>query len=299
MELRHLRDFVAVAEELSFTRAAKKLHIAQPSLTHQIKLLEEELGVTLLDRIKGRVSLTEPGRSFLEDAKRVLALSAESVETARLLSRNQTRQLKIGYVSNLHHQLLPHALGAFNQAYPEVAVNLFDMTPAEQFEALETGKVDLGFVGLRESLMNASLEGQEVIQYEIVVALPHSSPLSKKRRIEFKDFAGLLFVGLSERAYPGWKEAVYRPLAAAGFIPRTLQEADGMPSTLAFVSAGIGAALVPEQIKLLPHSGVVFRPLKTPFSAKSWIAWRRNPSGSLQQYLQMVRQLFNKKNLST
>jgi DNA-binding transcriptional LysR family regulator len=103
VELRHLRDFVAVAEELSFTRAAQKLHVAQPSLTVQIKLLEEELEVRLLDRGKGRVSLTDEGRSFLADAKRVLALSAESVKAVRHRNPRETEQLKIGNVASLHY----------------------------------------------------------------------------------------------------------------------------------------------------------------------------------------------------
>jgi DNA-binding transcriptional LysR family regulator len=172
VELRHLRDFVAVADELSFTRAAKKLHVAQPSLTQQIKLLEQELGVRLLNRIKGRVSLTEAGKVFLADSRRVIALSEDSVRAVQHFNRSETKQLKIGYVASLHYHLLPATLAAFQRAYPEVALNLFDMTCAQQLEALDADKIDLGFIGLRESLAGTNLQAEAVAFYEILVALP-------------------------------------------------------------------------------------------------------------------------------
>src|SRR5579863_5097012 len=143
MELRHLRDFVAVADELSFTRAAKKLHVSQPSLTQQIKLLEQELGVRLLDRSRNRVALTEVGQGFLINARRVLALSEEGIQEVKRANRSETRQLRIGYVASLHYHLLPATLAAFQRAYPQVALNLFDMTSAQQLEALESDKIDL------------------------------------------------------------------------------------------------------------------------------------------------------------
>ena len=136
MELRHLRYFVAVAEALNFTKAAEKLHLAQPSLTRQVKDLEAEIGVRLVDRSGKHISLTEEGRSFLTDAKRLLLECAESVEAVRRLSRGETGQLNIGYVANVHYDLLPATLGAFRKACPHTALNLFDMTPAEQYQAL-------------------------------------------------------------------------------------------------------------------------------------------------------------------
>ena len=149
MEFRHLRYFVAVADKLSFTRAAAALHVAQPSLTRQIQNLEEEIGVRLLDRSKKHVGLTDQGRAFLVDAKRLLALAAESVQAVQRLSRGETGQLNIGYLSNFNFDLLPRTLATFRQDHPLVSLNLFDMTPAEQYRALESRKIDLGFVGLR------------------------------------------------------------------------------------------------------------------------------------------------------
>src|ERR1700739_4988432 len=151
MELRHLRYFVAVAGALKFTLAAEKLHLAQPSLTRQIHNLEEELGVRLLDRTKNQVSLTEEGKSFLLDARRLLALSLESVKAVQRFSRSESVQLNLGYSFKFNFDPLPATLGAFYHTYPEFAVNLFEMSPAEQLRALEARKIDLGFVGLRPS----------------------------------------------------------------------------------------------------------------------------------------------------
>src|SRR5512136_807476 len=149
MELRHLRYFVAVAENLNFTKAAAKLHLAQPSLTRQIHNLEEEIGVRLLDRSKSQVALTEEGRSFLIDARRILALAKESILAVQRLSRGETGQLNLAYLSSFDFELLPETLRAFRQAFPHVGLNLLDMTPAEQLRALEGRRIDLGFVGLR------------------------------------------------------------------------------------------------------------------------------------------------------
>ena len=136
MELRHLRYFAAVAEEQSFTRAVGKLHVAQPSLTRQVKNLEEELGVKLLNRVKGRISLTDHGRSFLENARRILAMSADSVRAIE--SARSVQQLRIGYRGDLRCDLLPSTLIQFRRAWPRVALNVIDMTYSEQLAALES-----------------------------------------------------------------------------------------------------------------------------------------------------------------
>src|SRR6187399_2106302 len=149
MELRHLRYFVAVAEDLNFTRAAAKLHLAQPSLTRQIHNLESEIGVRLFNRQKSQIALTEEGHLFLVDAKRLVALSLESVKAVQRFSRGESGQLNLGYLFKFNFDLLPSTLATYYQICPEIAVNLFDMSPAEQLRALEARKIDLGFVGLR------------------------------------------------------------------------------------------------------------------------------------------------------
>src|SRR5688572_18742427 len=180
MELRHLKYFVAVAEALSFTRAAAKLRLAQPSLTRQIANLEAELGVQLLKRSKTQVSLTEEGRGFLIDARRLLTLADESVRSVQQLSHGDNGELNVAYISNFNFEMLPQSLADFGEACPQIAVNLFDMCPAEQLRALESRKVDLGFVGLRPRGVSKELQWECVSHHQVVVFLPAKHPLARK-----------------------------------------------------------------------------------------------------------------------
>ena len=290
MELRHLRYFVAVAESLNFTKAAAKLHLAQPSLTRQVHNLEEEIGVRLLNRSKSQVALTEEGRSFLVDARHVLALATESVQAVQRLSRGETGQLNIAYSSNFNFELLPETLGAFRQAFPHVALNLFDMTPAEQFRALEARKIDLGFVGLRPPASTRDLQWESIARHRTVVVLPEKHPLARKRRINLRELKTVFFVGMSEKTHPGFRDWLCETCQPAGFTPKILQDAELEPALMTFVAEGLGVTLAREHIHKLPHPGVAFRPLAPPVKADYCIAWNRdNDSRALQQYIQIVK----------
>jgi DNA-binding transcriptional LysR family regulator len=293
MELRHLRYFVAVAEELNFTRAAEKLHLAQPSLTRQIHNLEEELGVRLLDRTRNQVSLTEEGRRFLVDARRLVALSLESVKAVQRFSRGESGQLNLGYLFKFNFDLLPATLATFYGARPEIAVNLFDMSPAEQLHALEARKIDLGFVGLRppaSSRNMAALDWECVARHNVVAILPARHPLSKKSKIKLTDLKTLFFVAMSEDTHPGSRAWLSGLCQQSGFTPRILQDVDLESGLMTFVAEGLGVTLAREQIKNLPHPGVVFRPLATAAKADYWIAWHReNRSKALLQYIEVVK----------
>lgn len=293
MELRHLRYFVAVAEELNFTRAAEKLRLAQPSLTRQIHNLEAELGVRLLDRGRNQVSLTEEGKSFLADARRLVALSLESVQAVRRFSRGESGQLNLGYLFKFNFDLLPATLATFYQTCPEIAVNLFDMSPAEQLRALETRKIDLGFVGLRPPAASknmATLSWECVARHDVVVVLPAGHPLAKKRRIKLSYLKSLFFVAMSEQTHPGSRDWLSGLCEQAGFTPRVLQDVDLESGLMTFVAEGLGVTLAREQIRNLPHPGVVFRPLDTSAKADYWIVWHRdNRSKALSQYIGIVK----------
>jgi DNA-binding transcriptional LysR family regulator len=292
MELRHLRYFVAVAENLNFTKAAEKLHLAQPSLTRQIHNLEEEIGVRLLNRSKSQVALTEEGRSFLVDARRILALAAESILAVQRLSRGETGQLNIAYLSNSDFELLPETLGAFRQAFPHIALNLFDMVPAEQFRALEAGKIDLGFVGLRPPATLGHVQWESIARHRTVVVLPVKHPLARKPQVNLRDLRTMFFVGMSEKTHPGFRQWLHETCQPAGFIPRILQDAELEPALMTFVAEGLGVSLARERIKKLPHPGVTFRPLTPPVRSDYCIAWNRdNDSRALQEYIQIVKSL--------
>jgi DNA-binding transcriptional LysR family regulator len=293
MELRHLRYFIAVAEELNFTRAAEKLRLAQPSLTRQIHNLEEELGVCLLDRANNRVSLTEEGRSFLLDAKRLVAQSLESMAAVQRLSRGESAQLNLGYLFKFNYDLLPTTLATLRQAAPDLAVNLFDMPPAEQLRALGARKIDLGFVGLRPpaaAKTMGALAWECIAHHQIVVVLPSHHALAKKSRIKLQDLKPLFFVAMSEETHPGSRDWLCAVCQQAGFTPRILQDVTLESGLMTFVAEGLGVTLAREQIKHLPHPGVVFRPLAASVKADYWIAWHReNGSKALEQYIEIVR----------
>jgi DNA-binding transcriptional LysR family regulator len=290
MELHQLRDFVAVAEALSFSRAAQKLHVAQPSLSKQIKNLEEELGVRLFERANNRVSLTGEGRTFLANASRILALSAESIQAVRRVGRGEATQLKIGYTASLYCHLLPPTLDAFRNTLPFVAVNLFDMTCSQQLEAINQGALDVGFVGLGESLNDTILQRECIAHYDMLVALPKSNALAKKTRIAVEELDTIFFAALSDHSHPGSQAWMERLCSRIGFTPRIVQVISCEPAILSFVAAGLGAALLPEQAKVLPHNGIVFRPLKPSLQVDSWVAWKdANPSQALKQFIEMLR----------
>ena len=292
MELRHLRYFVAVAEDLNFTKAAAKLHLAQPSLTRQIHNLEEEIGVRLLSRTKSHVALTEEGRSFLVDARRILALATESILAVQRLGRGETGQLNIAYLSNFDFELLPETLAAFRQTFPHVALNLFDMTPAEQVRALEARKIDLGFVGLPPPAGARQLTWESIARQRTIVVLPVKHPLARKRQIKLTDLKTMFFVGLSEKTHPGFRDWLNATCQQAGFAPRILQDAELEPALMTFVAEGLGVSLAREHIKKLPHPGVALRPLTPAVKSDYCIAWNRdNDSKALLQYIEIIKNL--------
>jgi DNA-binding transcriptional LysR family regulator len=292
MDLRHLRYFVAVAEALSFTKGAEKLHLAQPSLTRQIRDLEDEIGVLLLDRTKQKVSLTDEGRSFLLDAKRVLSLAEEIVESVQHLSRHEITALNIGYMANLFYDLLPVTLASFQRSYPTVSINLFDMTCGDQFHAIEDGRIDLGFVGPREAIEERGFEFRSIASYRVVAALPKDHPVSSKPVVKLKKLEAMFFIGMSESSYPGYHGWLNETCQRVGFSPRILQDADIERTVIRSVAAGLGVALLPEQVKKLPHENVVFRPLKPAVTTELCIAWKPgNPSTALKAYVQIVSEL--------
>ena len=289
MELHHVRDFVAVAEELSFTRAADKLHVAQPSLTRKIRNLEEEIGVILFDRSKGRLALTEPGRAFLAEAKRLLMLSAESIEVARRVSRGEIERFRIGYTTGFDYHRMPATVAAFHRVCPTVKLSLHDLTCAEQMRALKSGEIDIGFVGMPDALRGTGLRGECAGTYELVVALPETSPLVRKSAIAIKDLEDVPFIGLSATEYPHYDEWMRRASLGA-FRPRRVQTPERFSVMLNSVAAGLGVAVMLAHNRNLPHEGVVFRPLKPTLRAELYVAWRPdNHSRPLIEYLKILK----------
>jgi DNA-binding transcriptional LysR family regulator len=183
-------------------------------------------------------------------------------------------------------------LGAFRKLCPSVALNLFDMTSAEQFTALEGRKIDLGFVGIPPALSGHDLLSECVAHDVMLVGLPERHALAARPKVKMTDLASQFFIGMSSRTHPGAREWLLATCKGAGFAGRILQEADSEPTVMQFVADGLGVALMPEQVTGLPHAGVVFRPIAPPLLRESTIAWRAdNPSKPLQDYIQIIRDM--------
>ena len=202
------------------------------------------------------------------------------------------RALNIGYVRNLFHDLLPNTLASFHQSFPTVSVNLFDLACGEQFRALEDGKLDLGFVGLHEPIARRGLEFRTVVSYKTVAALPKNNPLAGEATVELKALASMFFIGMSEASYPGYREWLTKTCGRAGFTPKVLQDVDLERTMIHAVAAGLGVALVPEQLKKLEHQNVVFRLLNPTVATEGCVAWKgENRSAALQAYIRIVEQM--------
>ena len=291
MELRHLRYFVAVADELSFTRGAAKLRIAQPSLTRQIRDLEEYVGARLLDRTKKKIRLTKEGECFLVGAKRVLNDCDELVESVQGISR-QTSCINIGYIPNLFHKALSASIPLLRKQFPNVSASLFGMNPDDQLRALNAGKIDIGFVGLLESADEPSLKFQLVALEQAVAVLPADHRLAKKSTVNLKDLASMFLVGLSDVNYPGYSRWLSGACHKAGFEPKILHFVGDESMAIQAVRSDLGIALLPDEIKKVRHQSVVIRAIEPSVFIGSSVAWKTDhPSAPLKSYLKIVTEL--------
>ena len=259
MELRHLRYFVAVAEELHFGRAAARLNVAQPALSQQIKQLERELGTLLLARTKRRVALTEPGRLFLAEARRTLAQAELAVEVARGAEAGEVGRLRIGYVDAALWGPLPEVIRAFRERFPRVALTMLERLPAEQPADVRRGEVDLA-IGPPPPA-SAQVEVAPFTEEPVMIALPTRHPLEGHEAIAIAELADDAWVLVPPRVPSQLRNAAIGAAAAAGFTPRVAQEARELDTLIALVSAGLGVTLVPASAARLTRPGVIFRPL--------------------------------------
>jgi DNA-binding transcriptional LysR family regulator len=276
MEFRHLRYFVTVAELLSFTKAAQKLHVAQPALSRQIRQLEDEVGLPLLSRNRRSVSLTPAGTAFLSQAQALLEQSVQAIRTAQSTVQPGQCAFNVGYVWGLFHSLIPETMARFHQQCPQAAINLFDLTATQQAESLVEGRLDAGLIGFAHEADAAKLAKRSIGQCTFMAALPENHPVARKRVVPLEALAQDFFFAISEQSYPGASHYVTEACAQAGFRPKILQNSERGFTILGLVAGNCGVALLPESLRALPHSGVVFRPLVKPPRAELFVAW--NPS---------------------
>jgi DNA-binding transcriptional LysR family regulator len=260
MELRQLRFFVVLAEELNFHRAAERLHVSQPPLSQHIRALENELGAQLFLRTTRKVILTEPGRAFLEQARKILADVDTAVRLTQRVEEGQAGRLTLGFIHSTAYTLLPLVLQRSRQTLPEVEVRLRELTVDHQIDALLERKIDLGIV--RMPVSNPGVEAQIVRHEHLVVAVPAGSPLLSMKRIPVRRLATELMIGYPSEGGEGTLHVVVSDLCRrAGFVPRFTRIAGTMHTTLGLVRAGEGIAIVPSSTQVLSLQGVEYRPL--------------------------------------
>src|SRR5262245_30837974 len=261
VELRQLRYFAMVASELNFTRAAVRLHIAQPALSRQIKQLEDELGSRLLERDKRSVRLTTAGSSFLLEARALLEQADQALTNARA---GANRKLNVGYVWGLFHSTAPAAMQRLRASVPGLRLNLLDLSASEQARAIAAGRLDFGFIGTAFEAEAAALEKSRIGRCEFHVVLPGGHKLARKRQVPLSSLADEMFLLISDDHFPGASQVMQKACESAGFKPRVLQAAERGHTLLGLVAAGCGVALLPETLRALPHDGVVFRQAAPP-----------------------------------
>ncbi len=262
MELRHLTYFVAVAEELHFGRAAERLLVAQPSLSRQIRQLEDEIGVVLLERTSRRVELTAAGRSFLDHAVATLAQLEEGRIAARRTASGLAGQVRLGFVASVAVAVLPDLVAAHRRLRPEVTLDLREMTTEAQVPALVEGRIDVGLARDLEPVPGLCL--QPVLREGLLVALPAGHALRARRRLRFAELRDQPFVTLPRDQVPRAWDRLWTLGRRAGFSPRTAQVALQYTTMLALVAADIGVAVVPESVRSLRSSGVRYVPIDDP-----------------------------------
>ncbi len=288
MELRQLRSFVAVAEELHFGHAARRLRIAQPALSRQIQALEKELLVQLLFRNRRRVQITPAGQVFLDRARLILARSDEAILAAQRAGEGVSGTLNLGFVGSATYDVLPGVLREFLQAAPHVDLTLSEMTVHAQIEALTEKRIDVGL--LRLPAKTEGLVFRTIAREPLYVALPSSHSLAQSAALRLSALAEEPFVLYPDHPRPSWTEFVIGLCQQAGFRPTVVQRTVEIQTTLSLVAAGIGVSIVPKCIGNLQRKDVVFRRLLgVRARTELLVAYReRDPSPVVQSFLKVL-----------
>jgi DNA-binding transcriptional LysR family regulator len=298
MELRHIRYFIAVAEEGRIAWAAERLGMQQPPLSQQIKALERELDVQLFHRKARGVELTEAGRAFLDNARTMLAQLDHTCETTRRAARGEQGRICVGITqSGPFHPFVPRVIRAFREAYPLVALTLEEHSSNELVERLRNEQIDTALVRTRIADPDG-LVFEPLMDEPLVLALPtghllvHSNG-GDNTAISIKALAGETFIIQGSRLRLGLYAATVAACHAAGFIPRIGPEASNFPSTLNLVAVGLGVSLVPASLQRMNIDGVTYRRLKgsdQPILPLDLASRRGDPSAVVRHFLKLVRQ---------
>jgi DNA-binding transcriptional LysR family regulator len=293
IELRQLRYFVTVAEELHFGRAARRLHMTQPPLSQTIMALEEMLGAPLFERNRRGVALTAAGTALLPEARRLLEQSAGLAELVQRAASGASGRLSLAFVSSADYSVLPPTLRAYRAEFPQVEITLKEATSDLQLEDLIDGRVDAGLlIPPLPDRARQDLDYLPVLREPLVLAAPAGLPaLARAKAADLRKLVGIPLIIFPRHISPGLYDAILSVFREAGVTPEVGQEAIQMQTIVSLVSAGMGLALVPQSVSNLRRPGVEYLPLvqATPL-VETGLAWRRdNASPVLRGFLELMR----------
>lgn len=292
MELRHLRYFITVAEELNFSKAALKLYTAQPSLSQQIKDLEEDVGVKLLHRTKRKVELTEEGAVFLEQARLTLAQADKAVAMARQVSQAKQKMLRIGFVPVAEMKIFPFVLPNLRVQNPDLKIELLSLNNTEQMKMIKKGELDITFT--RHNFNSDEIESQFVIREPLIFLLPKDHPLAKYERIPVNALNGIDFIIPSAEQSLTLNQAILDFAKANGIEFNIVQKADNILFNINSIGMGLGCTILPGYIAPLTMDNAIIRPLdiELPY-LDLYVSYRKNSnSPSVDKFMELLTRVF-------
>ena len=290
VELRPLRQFVAVAEELHFGRAARRLAMTQPPLTQAVQALERALGGLLFERTRRGVALTPAGAELLDQARRLLRAAEALPAAVQAAAQGRSGRLRLAFVSTIAYGAMPLWLRLFREACPEVQLQLREATLDVQLAAFGADEIDAGFVLHAPGAVPAGFAALTVQSEPMWLALPESHPAARRSLLQTRDIADSPLVIFPRQVTPSLYDALLASQHARGLTPRVVQEAIQMQTLVNLVSAGIGVAWVPQTVTRLQLPGVVYRRVAgAPVLAETSLIWREPALAVVQRFVEQVR----------
>lgn len=292
MELRHLRYFITVAEELNFSKAALKLYTALPSLSQQIKDLEEDVGVKLLNRTKRKVELTEEGAVFLEQARLTLAQADKAVAMARQVSQAKQQLLRIGFVPVAEMKVFPYVLPNLRVQNPDLKIELLSLNNAEQMRSLKKGELDISFT--RNNFHSEEIESKFVLREPLIFILPKDHPLAKYERIPVKALDGIDFIIPAAEQSLTLHDIILDFAKTQNIELNIVQKADNILFNINSIGMGLGCTILPGYIAPLTMNNTVIRPLDVELPYLDlYVSYRKNTSSvAVEKFIELLTKVF-------